>query len=228
MALKEAVKRRLPEGRKVRVLRFGIGRGLRLGLDLHDGDIGTYLGLYEIELSRHLRALAVRGAKCFDLGGNLGYDALVLAKLTGGPVVSVERDGVLAAALRANADRNPSLGPVTVVTAEVASSTSASSVTIDDLAAAHFVPDLIKIDIEGGELEALRGADRVLATRPGILLEVHGERLEWDCLELLRAAGYAPPDVVDRRRWLPEHRPLAHNRWLIFRGSRAVARPSGA
>lgn len=223
VALKEAVKRRLPEGRKVRVLRFGIGRGLRLGLDLHDGDIGTYLGLYEVELSRHLRALAFRGAKCFDLGGNLGYDALVLAKLTGGPVVSVERDARLAAELRANADRNPSVGPVVVVTAEVSSTTSATSITIDELAAQHFVPDLIKIDIEGGELEALRGAQRTLMAKPSILLEVHGEQLEWDCLELLRAAGYAPPVVVDRRRWLPEHRPLAHNRWLVLRGSSAVS-----
>jgi hypothetical protein len=220
MSLKESVKRRLPEGRNVRTVRFGVGRGIRLKLDLRHGDVQTFLGLYEIELTKHLRALALPGATSFDLGGNIGYDALVLARLTKGPVVTVECDADRADALRENAALNPTLGPITVVTSSVASSTSSASITIDDLAERHFVPDLMKIDIEGGETEALRGAGHVLASRrPNIVLEVHGEQCEWDCLELLRGAGYAPPTVVDPRRWLPEHRPLAHNRWLIFRGA---------
>lgn len=224
MGLKEAIKQRLPEGRTARTIRFGVGRGVRLGLDLRAGDVQTYLGLYEAELSKHLRALALPGSLSFDVGGNVGYDALVLAKLTRAPVVSVECDPQLADVIRENAALNPSFGPITVVTARVASSVSADTVTIDELAERHFVPDLLKIDIEGGELDALRGAHRVLMSRrPSIVLEVHGEQLEWDCLELLRIAGYAPPFIVDRRRWIPEHRPLAHNRWLILQGTQPAA-----
>lgn len=217
MDIKGAVKRRLPAGTRERTITFGVGRGIRLGLDLRGGDIQMLLGLYEVELSSHLRRVCVPGARSFDLGGSIGYDALVLARLTKGPVVSVECDATAAAAMRANVARNPSLGPIVVVEAAVASTSGAGTVTIDELAAAHFVPDVIKMDIEGAEADALRGGSSLLSTRgPAIVLEVHGERAEWECLELLRAAGYAPPTVIDPRRWLREHRPLAHNRWLVF------------
>lgn len=217
--LKRAVKRCLPDGKQVRTIRFGIARGIRLGLDLRGGDLQMFLGLYEVELSRHLRALAFPGAKAFDVGGSIGYDALVLARLTKGPVVSVECDPRLAGELAANAARNPTLGPVVVETVAVSSTTTSTTITLDDLMARHFVPDLVKMDIEGAETEALRGATQLLARHPGIVLEVHGERTEGDCIELLDAAGYAAPIVVDPRRWLPEHRPLPHNRWLILHGS---------
>lgn len=52
-------------------------------------------------------------------------------------------------------------------------------------------PDLIKMDIEGGEVLALRGMPRTLAElRPVVFLELHGEeaaRAAWECFE---AAGY--------------------------------------
>lgn len=52
-------------------------------------------------------------------------------------------------------------------------------------------PDLIKMDIEGGEVLALRGMPRTLAElRPVVLLELHGEeaaRAAWECFE---EAGY--------------------------------------
>jgi Methyltransferase FkbM domain len=217
---KHAAKGLLPRGAKVRTIPFGIARGIRLEIDFHGGDVQQFLGLYEAELSGHLRSLAYRGARSFDVGGHIGYDALVLAKLTGGPVVTIECDEHLAGALRDNVARNPDLGPITIERGVVASTTTKDTIALDDLAARHFVPDLIKIDIEGAEAHALRGASHVLAVRrPGIVLEVHGEKAEWDCLELLRDAGYPPPTVVDPRRWLPEHRPLAHNRWLVLAGA---------
>src|SRR5947208_3168145 len=44
----------VPKGPRLRRLPLGIGRGLRLQLDLHYRT-GLYLGLYEVELNRHLR-----------------------------------------------------------------------------------------------------------------------------------------------------------------------------
>jgi hypothetical protein len=214
-ALKRTV---LPHGRSIRRLPTGIGRGLRLGIDFHEGQTGLYVGLYEIELNRHLKSIARPGYRSFDIGGQVGYDALVLAKLTGAAVVSVECEAELVREIERNAAANPSR-EVTTVHGFVSDSAGDGRVTIDALADEHFVPDLLKIDIEGGEVGALRGAARVLAERrPAILLEVHGQDLEWQCLELLRAAGYEPPTVVDRRRWLPDRRPLPHNRWLVLAG----------
>jgi hypothetical protein len=214
-ALKSAV---LPRGRATRRLPTGIGRGLRLGIDFHEGQTGLYLGLYEIELNRHLKSIARPGYRSFDVGGQVGYDALVLAKLTGAAVVSVECDPDLVEEIERNATANPGLD-VTAVRGFVADTGDDGRVTIDGLADRFFVPDLIKLDIEGGEVDALRGADRVLTERrPAILLEVHAADLEWESLERLRAAGYGPPTVVDRRRWLPDRRPLPHNRWLVFAG----------
>ncbi|MFW6772719.1 FkbM family methyltransferase [Nocardioides sp. CPCC 205120] len=220
MPIKRAVKSRvLPHGRSMRRLPVGLGRGLRMGVDFQRGETRLYLGLYEVELNRHLRRIAKPGYRSFDIGGQYGYDALVLAKLTGAPVLSVESEPELAVEIRENAAANPGLPSIEVVTGFVSDDAAGDHVTIDDLAAEHFVPDLIKLDIEGGEVAALRGAARVLEDRrPAIQLEVHGKEIEWECLAILRAAGYEPPTVVDRRRWLPEHRPIDHNRWLIFEG----------
>lgn len=209
----------LPHGRVVRRLPFGIGRGLRMGIDFHRGQTGLFLGLYEVELNRHLRAIAHSGYRSFDLGGCFGYDALVLAQLTGAPVLSVELEPLLAREIRENAAANPGLPSIFVEVGFVGGADGDGLVSIDGLADRYFVPDLIKMDIEGGEVDALRGATRVLAERkPAIQLEVHSKSIEWECLAILRDAGYDPPTVVDPRRWLPDHRPAEHNRWLVFRG----------
>jgi hypothetical protein len=220
MTLKNTIKdAALPHGRTVRRLPAGIGRGLKMGVDFHRGETRLFLGLYEAELNRHLKRIAKPGYKSFDVGGHFGYDALVLAKLTNGPVVSIESEEEYAQEIEDNAAANPGLAPITVVLAFAGDTDDAPNISIDTLAERHFVPDLLKIDIEGAEVAALRGATRVLRERrPAILLEVHGKEIEWECLAILRDAGYAPPTVVDRRRWLPEHRPLPHNRWLIFEG----------
>lgn len=209
----------LPRGKALRTLPTGIGRGLKLGVDFYRGQTFLYLGLYEVELNRHLKAIAKPGYRSFDVGGQYGYDALLLAKLTGGAVVCIEAEPSLASEIADNVAANPGLAEINVVTGFVSDSDDEPNVTIDTLADRYFTPDLLKIDIEGGEVAALRGATKVLSERrPAILLEVHGREIEWECLAILRAAGYSPPTVVDRRRWLVEARPLEHNRWLIFSG----------
>ena len=59
-------------------------------------------------------------------------------------------------------------------------------------------PDLLKIDVEGAELEVLQGARRLLEERmPRILLSIHGEDLRRDCLRLLREIGYTLVEPLD-------------------------------
>ncbi|MFH9086724.1 FkbM family methyltransferase [Streptomyces sp. NPDC017673] len=89
---------------------------------------------------------------------------------------------------------NPGLVPAPV------DSVTVPVTTLDDVCAdrlAGRTPDLLKVDVEGWELEALKGARRVLETaRPDIWLEFWPDGLRAnghrpaELLELLRAAGY--------------------------------------
>jgi FkbM family methyltransferase len=82
-------------------------------------------------------------------------------------------------------------------------------VTLDDILAASFVPDLVKIDIEGAELLALSAAQHLLAARPLVLVEV-GSANAKPLADLFRSAGY---DLFDSARPLQSIRPIAECVW---------------
>ena len=53
-------------------------------------------------------------------------------------------------------------------------------------------PSVVKIDVEGAELEVLHGASRALSEfHPKIFLEIHGTQLHSDCRAFLTARGYS-------------------------------------
>lgn len=212
-AIKNAV---IPRGSKFRRVLLGPAAGCVMKLDLRD-HMKLYLGIYEIELSRYLKSLVRPGARSFDVGGQGGYDALIMAKASGGPVVSFECDPQAAEEMRETFARNPSYS-IETVESFVGSVDDEHHMTLDRAAREHFTPDFVKMDIEGAEDEALRGASRLLADRkPNLIVEVHAVDKEVACLEILRSHGY-DPQIVDQRKWLKDLRPLAHNRWLICRG----------
>jgi hypothetical protein len=67
------------------------------------------------------------------------------------------------------------------------------AVTLDDLVASGEAapPGVIKIDIEGAEFAALRGAQQVLqSAHPLIFLATHGVEVRRQCIELIVALGY--------------------------------------
>ncbi len=225
--MKERAKAALPSGSHTRTLPSGIGRGLRMGVDLRGGHLGLYFGLYEMELNRHLRRLCYLGAQSFDVGGQMGYDALVLAKLSRSRVLTVECMPEWCDTIRHNVASNPELpGPISILAAHVdeTNSDDGERVTLDKLADDYFVPDFIKIDIEGAEVAALLGGERLLSGRkPGLLIEVHSESLERECLKTLIAHGYQP-QIVDQRRFMRDYRPTAHNRWIVAVGDPSALR----
>jgi hypothetical protein len=201
---------------------IGPARGLRLEFD-PGAPLDLWLGLYEYELVPHLRELCGPGTSCFDIGSHDGYYALLLARMSGAPVLAFDSDPDSCARVRRNRDANPPLAPlVDVRLAYVAfeRNPDVNAVTLDDLvdSGEAFVPGLIKLDVDRAEASVLFGARRLLAERrPHVLVETHSPELERECGELLAGIGYNPI-VVTQRRLLAENRPIAHNRWLVARG----------
>ena len=87
---------------------FGPAAGCVMEIDPRQR-IRPYLGVHEWELNGYFKRLVTPGSKCFDLGGNDGYDALMIATLSRGKVASFECDPSTAITLRQNIAQNPKL-----------------------------------------------------------------------------------------------------------------------
>ncbi len=188
-------------------------------------DKDYWLGTYEPELQAALRALVQPGASIFDVGANIGYVSLLLAKATGanGHVYAFEALPENIESWRKNIALNgmearlslfagavtQAPGPVRFLVhasggmGKAAGSAGRpdryqSELTVPGISLDEFVygqgnppPQVVKMDIEGGEVLALPGMQRILAeARPVMLMELHGPescRVTW---ETLTAAGY--------------------------------------
>lgn len=224
MMMTTTLKRALPPPGPRR-MPLGVGRGITMHVDFAQ-QTRAFLGLYELELNRHLRRLCPLGARAFDVGGQYGYDALVLAKLGGTEVASFEADPVCLNSMGQNFALNPDLAPLLTAIAARVGTGEDGTLALDDFAYSEdgFIPDVIKIDVDTedsadmAEARVLQGAARLLRERrPNLLVEVHSEELEQRCGALLVAHGYRPT-IVSQRRVLKDHRPIAHNRWLVAGG----------
>lgn len=74
---------------------------------------------------------------------------------------------------------------------ELTRPTSVAAVSLDSFAQDHEPPDLIKLDVEGGEAALIRGAKLTLrAHRPIVLAEIHNDESLHEVRELLTELGY--------------------------------------
>ncbi len=188
------------------------------------GTHGCWLGSYECSKRRILETLIRPGHVVYDVGANVGFYTLLSSVLVGpsGHVVAFEPLPRNLAYLRRHIELNR-LGNCTVLPLGVARrsgrsrfhegtnpSTGSLAATgglevsvcsLDELLTASAIPkpDIIKMDIEGGEADALRGSIRLLADcRPLVLLATHGAKPHADCLALLRELGYKLKSIDSR------------------------------
>jgi FkbM family methyltransferase len=90
----------------------------------------------------------------------------------------------------------------TLLASAGAATTAVSVTTLDDLAREHGIPDLVKLDIEGFELEALRGAASLFGKTEMFLLETALFSFGMDrptlpdIVAFMRERGYAVYDVA--------------------------------
>jgi len=188
-------------------------------------------GVWEPHVTAVFHARLSRGDVCVDVGANVGYYTLLAAELVGpeGHVYALEPAPRTHAALVANIELNGYANVTALCTAageapgEAVLDGSAQSVraairrTNDDATGfrvpvqpvSSLVPAadvrrlrLIKIDVEGYELQVLRGVEPLLeqGARPAVLVELHaghGQDAAMLLLELSREYRLKPNVVTD-------------------------------
>lgn len=195
----------------------GPNRGLEMLVDVR-AELGYLRGDHEPWVSRALKEWLPLGGTYVDVGSHIGYFALAASRLVGteGHVIALEPDPESFRRLAGQVHRNgltniraiqaaawsdpgtvrfaSSLDADTGVRGAVVDHVSATievdATTLDDLVGSA-TPDVVKIDVEGGELQALAGASRVIA-QPSVrwLVEVHSDLLQIEVTDLFRRAGY--------------------------------------
>jgi FkbM family methyltransferase len=254
--LRRMLNRAAPQGlSEVRIAAGGLA-GYTLQLDLQT-EKDYWLGTYEPELEQAAGRLVPPGAVVYDVGANIGYTALLLAKAAGqgGRVYAFEALPDNLARLQRNVALNGMTDRIRVVPAAVTQATGPvrflvhasggmgkvegsagrtdetypSELLVEGLSLDDFVfgqgnppPQVIKMDIEGGEVLALPGMRRVLQeARPRLLMELHGPESARAAWEALGAAGY---EISWMRPGFPAVPSLQALGWKAY----IIARPQSA
>lgn len=203
--------RLLPGGVVVPVL-GGINRGFRWVTGA--ATAGCWLGIYEEEHQAALRRLVPEGSVVYDVGANVGFYTLALARLVGpsGKVYAFEPEARNVSMLRRHVELN-GLGQVTIV--QVAVSAGAGlvgfsgdreqgrmaqtesylvpTVSLDEFVARGYpIPAFVKMDVEGAETMVLEGAASILARRQtSWMIATHGAHLQASCRNTMACTGHA-------------------------------------
>jgi hypothetical protein len=209
----------VPRGKRRRKILTGAFRGLTMEMELRD-QTQLFLGLHEREVYNNLQVLARNIRTAIDVGAAEGeYTLFFLLRAKADRVVAVEPDADLREVLQRNLNSNPhDRGRVELCEYYVADIDENRRRRLDTIAASLAGPCLVKIDVDGGEVDVLRGA-QIMLSRPDVrwLIETHSHELERECLKILSVAGHEAR-VITNAWWrflVPENRPIDHNRWLV-------------
>jgi FkbM family methyltransferase len=201
---------------RVVTVRGGALAGARLAVDFRD-ERWYWLGTYEPEVQETFVRLVVPGSVVYDAGAHAGFLGALAQRLAGpeGFVVAIEANPILALRLSKNLSLNSGAtsqtvqsalgdgtgqvalapGPTTYETRLAALGlelAESPQTTIDTLVAeGRPVPSFIKIDVEGNELAALRGASHTIeSARPTLMCELHRWGHPAEVVDFLLQTGY--------------------------------------
>jgi hypothetical protein len=221
MRVVSSIKRRLvPAGKRSRVIAGGAFKGISMELDLtYQGQL--FWGTFERETASWLKRLSRGVRTAVDIGAAEGEHTLYfLLRTAADKVVSFEPGPVQRAQLMANLAANQISQSPRLVLSErlVGAEVSESTTSLDAIVGDVHLPCLVKMDVDGMEVEILNGATAFLR-RDLVrwLIETHSPALERECVAILQREGFATR-VVPNAWWrgvLPEQRGLEQNRWLV-------------
>lgn len=198
---------------------------------------GYWTGQYELAIQQAIVRELLPGDTFFDVGANAGFFTLVAARRVGanGRVVAFEplpdNAESVATEIRLNDLQTCHLSIEAlsdhVGTASFCCGTNSSTAhlgkttngepsidvklnTLDNAVHEWGPPALVKMDIEGAEVDALRGAPTLLRSgHSTFLIELHNEQCKTGVKAILGDAGYTFFDILGRR--LPEGEALPHH-----------------
>lgn len=197
--LRPLVNRMVPKALTEVSVLAGPARGMRIPVRLREEKF-YWTGLYETEVQEALVRFLRLGGTFWDVGAHAGFFSAFASRLVGpeGAVVAFEplpanRDR-LAKTLEANSCSNVTVMPVAVgdrcgkvafysapssfmwsllPTSPGACGLEVECVTLDSLGTAIALPDLVKLDVEGAEVQVLRAGVEFLRTvRPVVIVEM--------------------------------------------------------
>ena len=198
----------------------GIGKGLKMSLNLQY-EKSYLFGIHEEPVQKCLKRFISIGSVVYDIGANIGFFSLIASKLTGieGKVFAFEPVPESYIRLLKNIHLNKmknihpvqkaiscksgvgqfvrgptlSMGHLKVQSNSISEKFEVKKVTLDDFIfeQSHPVPNVIKMDIEGGEGEGIVGAQKTLKElSPVIICEIHDPANSQLVERELKKAGY--------------------------------------
>lgn len=245
--LRHSLNRAAPKGMTEIKIAAGSLAGYRMILNLQT-EKDYWLGTYEAALQGVLSELVKEGMVLYDIGANIGYISLMMARLSGkqGRVFSFEALPANLQRLKENISLNDMESVIQALPRAVIdktrpvrflahSSTSMgkaagsagraeeykAEITVEGLALDDFVfkqrrpsPDIIKMDIEGGEVLAIKGMKRLLKDcKPILLIELHGEEAARAVWHALTEANYS---IMEMRTGYPKVRSVEQLDWKAY------------
>lgn len=257
-AIRRALNRAAPRGFTRIQVAAGALAGARLELDLQ-AEKDYWLGTYEPALQTALQEALLPGMVAYDVGANIGYLTLLMARAvgTGGQVFAFEALPANVERLRRNVELNDLQDRVTVVAAAVLDRPGTvrfllgpsggtgkaegsagreftargiievPAVALDDFiySQGHPAPQVLKMDIEGGEVRAFAGMKETLQrARPLLFLELHGQRSARVAWETLTACDYSLLRVGDEAAEVTTPEALGWKAYLVARPRAGEAR----
>jgi hypothetical protein len=176
-----AIKKLLPNHPRPMTVLRGPFRGARIFMNPR-ASLRKVTGLYEHELNGWLAQALPKVTRVLDVGANDGYFAFGCAAAfqrlgINGEIVGYEPQTVHCDTLQETVGlQSPGQAKVKVVQAMVGAKVHApDTVTLDASEAVDRERTLIKIDVEGAEVDVLAGAESWLKPSNLFLIEVHAE-----------------------------------------------------
>lgn len=214
-SLRFILKKAMPKGAILPIIQ-GPLKGCRWIVD--SSDFGCWLGSYEFPKQKAFASFVREGDVVYDLGANVGFYSLLVARLAGktGTIFSFEpfprnifyinrhialnnikNIKIIEAAVASKngegfftSSESPSAGMISRQESDI----KIKIISLDSMLEGGHVlpPDVIKMDIEGAEYEALLGGEGLLKKyMPVIIFATHSPELRISCINFLKGIGYS-------------------------------------